>query len=185
MSHTKRRNHSPWLLAGSALALMTLGGVLSLQASTQTKPKASAQPSMAQATKSFAPLAQKTAYVKAASDEKALAATRKLSKDGKIKGGALTLIPKATTAKEITENSQKAMTAESQAFNSEAGQAEAKRLNAQAHSLGIDTLSKWAMSAQELTTLQKGQAFSAYVTKLKQEANWENWTPEKRSCLKV
>lgn len=98
MSHTKRRNHSPWLLAGSALALMTLGGVLSLQASTQTKPKASAQPSMAQATKSFAPLAQKTAYVKAASDEKALAATRKLSKDGKIKGGALTLIPKATTA---------------------------------------------------------------------------------------
>lgn len=41
------------------------------------------------------------------------------------------------------------------------------------------------MSAQELTTLQKGQAFSAYVTKLKQEANWENWSPEMRSCLKV
>ncbi|MDH8062701.1 hypothetical protein P1A13_03260 [Lactococcus lactis subsp. lactis] len=183
MSHTKRKNHAPWLIAASSLALMTLGGVLSLQASTPTKSKASAQSSMAQSTKSFAPLAQKTAYVKAASDEKALAATRKLSKDGKIKGGALTLIPKATTAKEITENSQKAMAAESQTFNSEAGQAEAKRLNAQAHSLGIDTLSKWAMSAQELTTLQKGQAFSAYVKALKQEANWENWSPEMQALF--
>lgn len=178
MSHTKRKNHAPWLIAASSLALMTLGGVLSLQASTQTKPKASAQPSMAQATKSLATFAQKTAYVKAASDEKALAATRKLTKGGKIKGGALTLTPKATTAKGITENTQQAMNAESQAFSSKAGQAEAKRLNNQAHSLGIDTLTKWAMSAQELATLQKGQAFSAYVTKLKQEANWENWSPE-------
>ena len=183
MSHQKRKNHAPWLIAASSLALMTLGGALSLQASTQTKPKDPAQPSVAQATKSLATLAQKTAYVKAASDEKALTATRKLSKDGKIKGGALTLTPKSTTAKGITENTQQAMKAESQAFSSKAGQAEAKRLDSQDHSLGIDTLTKWAMSAQEIATLQKGQAFSAYVTKLKQEANWESWSPEMRELF--
>lgn len=178
MSHTKRKNHAPWLIAGSCLALLTLGGALSLQADSQPKSQLSTPPSMAQATKRFAPFAKQTAYVKAASDEKALAATKKLSKSGKIKGGVLTLTLKATTAKGIAENSQKAMAAESQVFNSKAGQAQAKVLNRQTHSLGIDTLTKWAMSAQELATLQKGQAFSAYITKLKQDANWENWSPE-------
>lgn len=155
MSHTKRKNHAPWLIAGSTLVLLTLGGALSLQADSNPKSQPSTPPSMAQATKRFAPFAKQTAYVKAASDEKALAATRKLSKAGKIKGGALTLTLKATTEKGITENSQKAMAAEGQAFNSKAGQAQAKVLNAQVHSLGIDTLTKWAMSAQELATLQK------------------------------
>ena len=111
MSHTKRKNHAPWLIAGSTLVLLTLGGALSLQADSNPKSQPSTPPSMAQATKRFAPFAKQTAYVKAASDEKALAATRKLSKAGKIKGGALTLTLKATTEKGITENSQKAMAA--------------------------------------------------------------------------
>lgn len=62
---------------------------------------------MAQAAESLATLAQKTAYVKAASDEKALAATRKLTKGGKIKGGALTLTQKPRRLKGLRKTPNK------------------------------------------------------------------------------
>lgn len=179
MSKQASRKRS-WLIAGGALAVLAAGGGLLLN-HQEVKPqiKNSSQAAlMAESAKKLTRFAGQTAYVKTATNQASLAATKKLAKNGTLKGGALTLTVQADNAKAVSDNYDKALTSQASSFSSKAGQDQAKLLNTQSKSLGIDTLTKWAMSSEEIATLQKGTNFSQYVKKLKQEANWNNWTPE-------
>lgn len=181
----RRASHKrSWLIAGGALAVLAAGGMW-LGAQSE-KPKAAADSEstlMAKSAKSMTRFAGQTAYVKTATNQATLDATKKLAKNGTLKGGALTLSVKADNAKAVSDNVDKALNAQAESFSSKAGQDQAKLLNAQSKTLGIDTLTKWAMSSEEIANLQKGKNFSQYVKKLKQEANWTNWSPEMKKLF--